>query len=68
MREGGQIVRRKTSKIVRRERTFNIFLQDIVYDWVDVFVNILEQKRKSVFDRHFQLLQKIRVVERANLR
>ena len=43
--------------------TFDILLHDVVDDRVDVFVDILEETWKSVFDRHLELLQEVGIVE-----
>ena len=47
--------------------TFYIFVQDIIDDGINVFVDIFEEKRKSVFDGQLELLEKVRIVEGANL-
>ena len=47
--------------------THDVFLHDIVNDWVDVFLHVLEQEGKPVLDGHLQLLEEVVVIERANL-
>ena len=47
--------------------TFNVLLQDIIDDRIDVFVNISEEEREAVFDGHLQLLEEIVVIECAAL-
>ena len=43
--------------------TFDIFFKHIVNDWINVLVTILHKHREAVFDSHFELFQKVRVIE-----
>lgn len=43
--------------------SFNILLQHIVNNWVNVFIHILEQEWEAVFDGQLQPLQEVWVIE-----
>ena len=47
--------------------TFDVFLEHVVDDGVDVLVDVLEEEREAVLDGHLQLFQEVGVVERAHL-
>ena len=47
--------------------TFDVLLEYVVDDGVDVLVDVLEEEREAVLDGHLQLLQEVGVVERAHL-
>ena len=49
------------------QQTFDVLLQYVVDDGIDVLVHVLEKERKAVLDSELQLLQKVRVVKRAHL-
>lgn len=40
-----------------------ILFEDIVHDWVDIIINVLEKYWVTINDRHFQLFQKIAVMK-----
>lgn len=33
--------------------TFDIFIKDVIDDWINVFINIFEEKWKAIFDGEF---------------
>ena len=47
--------------------TKDVLLEDVVDDWIDVFINILEENRETVFDGQFELLQEIWIIESQHL-
>ena len=36
--------------------TFNVFVEDIINNWINVFVDIFEEEREAIFDSKLQLL------------
>lgn len=47
--------------------TFNVLVQHVVNNGINVLVHILKQDGEAILDSKLQLLQKIGVVERYNL-
>ena len=50
-----------------RNVTFDVLVQHIVDNWVDVLVHVFEQDREAILDSQLQLLQEVVVVERHHL-
>ena len=48
--------------------TFDIFLKYIIYDGINILVNILEEEWETILDGQLKLLQEVRVVEGAHLK
>ena len=47
--------------------TFDVFLQHVVNDGVDVFIHIREEEREAILDGQLQLLEEVWVIEGAHL-
>ncbi len=47
--------------------TFDVFLQYIIYDRVDVLIYVLEEEWEAIFDSHLKLLQEVRIIKCAHL-
>ena len=57
----------KLIKLPSEWHTFDIFLQHVVYDGVDILIHIFEQEGEAIFDGHLQLFQEVTVIECAYL-
>ena len=49
----------KTASIL----TFDIFLEDIINDRINVLIHIFKQEWEAILDGHLQLFQEVRLVE-----
>ena len=63
---------RNTSKRITeifnaRPLTFDVALEDVIDDGIDVLLDVLHQHREAVLDGHLQLTQEVAVAERHNL-
>jgi len=48
-------------------RTFNVLLQNIVNDRINVVIHVLEKERIAVLHRQLKLLQELRIIKRTDL-
>jgi len=48
-------------------RTFNVLLQHIVNDRINVVIHVLEKERIAVLHRQLKLLQELRIIKRTDL-
>ena len=47
--------------------TFNVFLQNVVDDGIDVLIHVLEEEGEAVLYSHLQLFEEVIVIEGTHL-
>lgn len=56
-------LRRKGIKNEENKYTFDVFLQHIINNRINILIDIFEEDRESIFDGQLQLFQEVRIVE-----
>ena len=57
----------RQDKFIPRHFTFDVFVEHIIDNRIDVLINVFEQDWEAVFDGQLQLLQEIMIIERNHL-